>query len=38
MKFGFSMAFTTTVLSWGLVDYKTTYIAAGTYSVVKVKV
>ena len=31
VKFGFSMAFTTTVLAWGLVDHEGGYTAAGTY-------
>ena len=32
------MAYTTTVLSWGLVDYEAGYTSAGTYGVVTVKV
>jgi hypothetical protein len=31
VKFGFSMAYTATVLAWGLVDHKGGYTAAGTY-------
>jgi len=37
IKFGFPMAYTTTVLSWGLVDYEAGYSSAGMYSVVIVK-
>jgi hypothetical protein len=37
MKFGFPMAFTTTVLSWGLVDYEAGYTSAGMCSVVMLK-
>jgi hypothetical protein len=37
MKFGFPMAYTTTVLSWGLVDYEEGYTSAGMNSVVMVK-
>jgi hypothetical protein len=29
VKFGFPMAYTTTVLAWGLVDHEGGYIAAG---------
>jgi len=36
MKCGFPMAFTATVLAWGLVDYEAGYTAAGTYSVAMV--
>jgi hypothetical protein len=31
------MAYTATVLSWGLVDYEAGYTAAGMYIIVKVK-
>jgi len=31
VKFGFSMAYTATVLAWGLVDHEGGYRAAGTY-------
>jgi hypothetical protein len=37
VKFGFPMAFTATVLAWGLVDYEAGYSSAGMYIVVKVK-
>jgi len=37
IKFGFPMAYTTTVLAWGLVDYEAGYTSAGMYIVVKVK-
>jgi hypothetical protein len=31
IKFGFPMAFTATVLAWGLVDHEAGYTAAGEY-------
>jgi hypothetical protein len=31
VKFGFSMAYTATVLAWGLVDHEGGYTAAGMY-------
>jgi len=37
MKFGFPMAFTATVLAWGLVDYEAGYSSAGTYILLMVK-
>jgi len=38
VKFGFPMAYTATVLSWGLVDYEAGFTSAGAYSVVMVRV
>jgi hypothetical protein len=38
MKFGFPMAFTTTVLAWGLIDYEAGYTSAGMYIVVLIKI
>ena len=35
MKFGFPMAYTATVLAWGLVDHEGGYIAAGMYMHIK---
>jgi hypothetical protein len=37
VKFGFPMAYTTTVLAWGLLDYQAGYFSAGMYTVVMVK-
>ena len=31
VKFGFPMAYTVTVLAWGVIDYESAYSAAGTY-------
>jgi hypothetical protein len=38
VKFGFPMAYTATVLAWGLIDYEAGYSSAGMYSVLMVKV
>ena len=38
VKFGFPMAYTATVLSWGLVDYEAGFTSAGAYNVVMVRV
>jgi hypothetical protein len=38
VKFGSPMAYTTTVLAWGVVDYQAGYSSAGTCIVVMVKV
>ncbi|CAG9814737.1 unnamed protein product [Phaedon cochleariae] len=32
VKFGFTMAFTTTILSWGVISYEDAYVEAGQYS------
>jgi len=37
VKFGFPMAYTATVLAWGLIDFEAGYSSAGTYRVVMVK-
>ena len=37
VKFGSPMAFTATVLAWGLVDYEAGYSSAGMYIVLMVK-
>jgi hypothetical protein len=37
VKFGFPMAYTTTVMAWGLLDYEVGYTSAGMYIVVMVK-
>jgi hypothetical protein len=37
VKFGFPMAFTATVLAWGLMDNEKAYCSAGMYIVVMVK-